>query len=205
AAWGNSGGPAVNSRAELIGVLTFVSLAPGPEGNIVQGFNFIIPSRAVRDFVKDTPVKINEDGAFNPVWFAGLRAFVSDDWGGAKGRFEEADKIQPGLTDVKRMLGEAIEKVKNPPPKPFPWFWVTIGVTLVSAGGYGGQLLVRWQKNRYRVGPSEIFKLIEAGKQPLVLDTRQQDGYGKMPIKIPRSIRIAPHGLQKRGRARLGI
>jgi S1-C subfamily serine protease len=199
AAWGNSGGPAVNFKAELLGVLTFVSLAPGPEGSIVQGFNFIIPSQAVRDFVKDTPLKINEQGKFNPVWFAGLRAFFSDDWHTAKRKFEDADKIQPGLTDVKRMLGEAIEKVKNPPPKPFPWFWVTIGVTLVSAGGYGGQLLFRWQKNRYRVGPSEIFKLIEAGKQPIVLDTRQQDAYDKMPIKIPGSIRLAPEELKSGG------
>ena len=29
AAWGNSGGPAINTKAELVGVLTFVSLAPG--------------------------------------------------------------------------------------------------------------------------------------------------------------------------------
>ncbi|MBI2554475.1 MAG: trypsin-like peptidase domain-containing protein [Candidatus Rokubacteria bacterium] len=50
AAWGNSGGPAVTARGEMVGVLTFVSLAPGPEGGIVQGFNFIIPSNAVRDF-----------------------------------------------------------------------------------------------------------------------------------------------------------
>jgi serine protease Do len=205
AAWGNSGGPAVNSKAELVGVLTFVSLAPGPEGSIVQGFNFIIPSQAVRDFVKDTPVKINEQGKFNPVWFAGLRAFFSDDAHTAKRKFEEADKIQPGLTDVKRMLGEAIERIKNPPPKPFPWFWVTIGVTLVSAGGYGGQLLVRWQKNRYRVGPSEIFRLIEAGKQPIVLDTRQQDAYDKMPIKIPGSLRLAPEDLKNGGAAGLDL
>ena len=205
AAWGNSGGPAVNFKAELLGVLTFVSLAPGPEGSIVQGFNFIIPSQAVKDFVKDTPIKINGPGKFNPVWFAGLRAFFSDDAHTAKRKFEEADKIQPGLTDVKRMLGEAIEKIKNPPPKPFPWFWVTIGVTLVSAGGYGGQLLVRWQRNRYRVGPSEIFKLIEAGKQPIVLDTRQQDAYDKMPIKIPGSIRLAPEDLKSGGVAGLDL
>ena len=78
-------------------------------------------------------------------------------------------------------------------------------MTLVSAGGYGGQLLVRWQKNRYRVGPSEIFKLIEAGKQPIVLDTRQQDAYDKMPIKIPGSLRLAPEDLKSGGAAGLDL
>src|SRR3989475_870781 len=109
AAWGNSGGPAVNSRGELLGVLTFVSLAPGPEGSIVQGFNFIIPSQVVKDFVKDTPVKINEQGKFNPVWFAGLRAFFSEDWRGAKRKFEEVDKIPIKIAGSIRLAPEDLK------------------------------------------------------------------------------------------------
>jgi len=205
AAWGNSGGPAINAKAELVGVLTFVSLAPGAEGSIVQGFNFAIPAQTVKNFVADQPVKLNQPGKFNQVWFAGLHDFFTEDWKGAKRKFEEADKIQPGLVDVKRMLGEAVEKVKNPPPKPFPWFWVTIGVTLLSAGGYGAQFAIRWQKNRFRVGPSEIVKLLEAGKQPLILDTRQQAQYDRMPIKIPGSIRLSPEDLASGGAASLDL
>jgi S1-C subfamily serine protease len=83
AAWGNSGGPAINARGDLLGVLTFVSLAPGPEGSIVQGFNFIIPAQVVRTFVKDTPIKIDDPGKFNPVWFAGLHDFFTEDFKGA--------------------------------------------------------------------------------------------------------------------------
>ena len=196
AAWGNSGGPAINSKAELVGVLTFVSLAPGAEGSIVQGFNFAIPARTVKNFVSDTPVKLNQMGKFDQAWFAGLRDFFTENWGGAKRKFEAADKIQPGLVDVKRMLGEATEKVKNPPPKPFPWFWVTVGVTLLSAGGYGAQVGLRWQKNRYRVGPSEVFKLAEAGKKPIIVDARQQKAYDEVPIKIPGSIRLSPEDLK---------
>ncbi len=196
AAWGNSGGPAINTKAELVGVLTFVSLAPGAEGSIVQGFNFAIPAETVRNFVGDQPVKLNQPGKFNQVWFAGLRDFFTEDYKGAKRKFEEADKIQPGLVDVRRMLGEAGEKVKNPPPKPFPWFWVAIGVTLLSAGGYGAQVGIRWQKNRYRVGPSEVFRLAEAGKKPMIVDTRQQKAYDEVPIKIPGSIRLSPEDLK---------
>jgi len=205
AAWGNSGGPVINAKGELIGVLTFVSLAPGAEGSIVQGFNFAIPARTVKAFVSDQPVKLNQLGRFDTVWFAGLHDFFSDDWKGAKRKFEDTDKIQPGLVDVKRMLGEAIEKVKNPPPKPFPWFWVTIGVTLLSAGGYGAQFAVRWQKNRYRVGPSEVIKLLETGKQPIILDARQQQAYDANPIKVLGSLRLSPEDLASGAAASLEL
>jgi len=199
AAWGNSGGPAINARGELLGVLTFVSLAPGPEGSIVQGFNFIIPAQAVRTFVKDTPIKIDDLGKFNPVWFAGLHDFFTEDFKDAVRRFEEADRILAGLADVKRMLGEARDKVKHPPPRPFPWFWVAVGVTFLSAGGFGTQYLVRWQRNRYRVGPSEVIKLLESGKQPIILDARSEQQYEMNPIKIQGSIRIAPEDLKRDG------
>ena len=195
AAWGNSGGPVINSKAELLGVLTFVSLAPGPEGSIVQGFNFIIPAQGVKEFVKDTPVKINDLGKFNLVWFAGLHDFFTEDWKDAVRKFEQVDKILSGLTDVRRMLGEAQEKVKNPPPKPFPWFWVALGVTVVSAGGFGGQWLHRWNKNRYRVHPSEVVRLIEGGKAPILLDARRADMYEQLPLTIRGSVRVVPEDL----------
>jgi S1-C subfamily serine protease/rhodanese-related sulfurtransferase len=195
AAWGNSGGPTVDDRGRVVGVLTFVSLAPGPEGSIVQGFNFVIPSAAVMDFVRDTPVKVNGGSKFNDVWYAGLNAFFMEDAKVALRRFEEADQLHPNLPDVKRMVAEAKEKVKNPPPKPFPWFWVALGVTLVSAGGFGGQWLHRWNKNRYRVHPSEVVRLAEGGKPPTILDTRRTDVYDALPLQIPGSVRVAPEDL----------
>lgn len=195
AAWGNSGGPAVDDRGNVVGILTFVSLAPGPEGSIVQGFNFVIPAQAVTDFVRGTPAKVNGSNKFNDTWYAGLNAFFTDDWKGALRRFEEADKLHPNLPDVRRMLSEAREKVKNPPPKPFPWFWVAIGVTLVSAGGYGGQMLHRWNKNRYRVHPSEVVRMIEGGKAPVILDARKADSFEQLPLKIRDSVRVTPEDL----------
>src|SRR5262249_57954582 len=62
AAWGNSGGPAVDDRGMVVGILTFVSLAPGSEGSIVQGFNFVIPSQAVRALGQGTPANLASHG-----------------------------------------------------------------------------------------------------------------------------------------------
>jgi hypothetical protein len=192
ASWGNSGGPAVTSRGEVLGVLTFVSPAPGAEGALVQGFNFIIPTQAVREFLQGTPVTPTGKSAFNDAWFAGLRAFFTEDASGAVHQFLRAEKLQPGLRDVKHQLDQAREKVKNPPPRPFPWFWVAIGVTFVSAGGYGAQFARRWARNRYRVQPSEVIRLLEAGKSPVIVDVGQPPAYDAQTLKIPGSIRIAP-------------
>jgi S1-C subfamily serine protease/rhodanese-related sulfurtransferase len=195
AAWGNSGGPAVDGQGRVLGVLTFVSLAAGPEGALVQGFNFIIPSMAVREFVQGTAVTLDGRSRFNELWWSGLRDFFADDWKRALDRFEQADKLVPNLPDVKRLMGEAREYLKNPPPRPFPWFWVALGVTVVSAGGYGLQLFRRWQKNRYRIGPSVVVKLLEEGKEPLLLDVRRPEAYDALPLKIPQSIRVEPNDL----------
>lgn len=195
ASWGNSGGPAVTSKGEVLGVLTFVSMTPGAEGSIVQGFNFVIPSHAVREFLTDTEVKLDGKSRFNDVWFRALRAYYSEDWAGAVKLFQETDRVIPKLPDVKRMLDEAQEKLKNPPPRPFPWFWVAIAVTVLSAGGYGLQFFLSWQKNRYRVQPSEVIRLMESGKDPIVVDARKSDAYEKLPLRIPHSLRLAPEEL----------
>ena len=126
---------------------------------------------------------------------AGLKALFSDDGPTALRYFEEADRLHPNLPDARRMLAEAREAVKNPKPKPFPWFWVAIGVTLVSAGGFGGQWLHRWNKNRYRVHPSEVVRLMESGKAPILLDARRADMYEQLPLTIRGSVRVTPEDL----------
>ena len=195
AAWGNSGGPAVNSRGEVAGVLTFVSLTPGAEGSIVQGFNFVIPSQAVRDFVKDTEVRLDGKSKFNTAWYEALRAFFSDDAPTAVRRLKDADAVLPKLPDVKHMLTEAEERVKHPPPRPFPWFWVAVGVTCLSAAAFGLQFFLRWQKNRYRIFPSEVIRLQESGKEAVLVDARKTEAYDTLPLRVPNSVRLAPEEL----------
>ncbi|MBI4240884.1 MAG: trypsin-like peptidase domain-containing protein, partial [Candidatus Rokubacteria bacterium] len=192
AAWGNSGGPAVNSRGEVVGVLTFVSLAPGPEGSIVQGFNFLIPSDAVHDFVKGTAVNPGAESRFNRIWWTGLRDFFNDSFTRAERQFQEANKLHASLTDVKRMIAEAQDKIKNPPPRPFPWAWVALGVTLVSASGFGGIWFRRWWRNRFRILPGQVITLMEKGLNPVFLDARTASDFETSPLKLPGAMRLLP-------------
>ena len=204
AAWGNSGGPAVNQQSEVVGVLTFVSLAPGAEGSIVQGFNFVIPADAVRDFLRDTPVKVNGKNPFNEAWFGGLRRLFAEDYKGAAAGFREANRLLPDLPDVRRALVEAEDKIKNPPPRPFPWALATGGLVALGFAGLltaGGQ---RWARGRHRVGLAELVGLIDSGDPPALVDARDRAIYVRSPYRIPGARYLAPEEVA-RGVAELGI
>lgn len=190
AAHGNSGGPAITNDATLVGVMTFVSLSS--TGAIVQGYNFLIPARDVAKFLQGTEVTWPGQSQFNPVWAAGIDALLEERYSTAVSQLQEANKILPGLTDVKRLLAEAQDRVKHPPPRPFPWAWATLGVTFLSVGAYGGMWGKRWWKNRYRVQPTHVIGFIERGLSPVLLDVRGKTDYETSPLKLPGAVRLDP-------------
>jgi S1-C subfamily serine protease/rhodanese-related sulfurtransferase len=192
AAHGNSGGPAIGNDALLIGVLTFISLSEG--GSIVQGFNFLIPARDVRTFLKGTEVKPGES-RFNPVWAAGLELLRQDRYAAAAAKLGEANALLPNLTVVKRSLAEAEHKVKNPPPRPFPWAWATLGVSLLSVGVYSGMFVRRWWHNRFRILPAQVIGAIENGDTPLLLDVRTRTDFETSPLRLPGAVRLEPEAV----------
>src|SRR5438034_11356249 len=191
AAHGNSGGPVVGDDAMLIGVLTATTLSGGSSGTILQGFNFVIPARDVKKFLDGTPVRPGES-RFNMAWMAGLDALFADRYATAVARLREANEMQPDLTDVKHALAEAERKLKNPPPQPFPWAWATLGVTVLSAGVYGGMLGRRLWKNRYRIVPAQVIGAIESGRNPKLVDARTKTDFETSPLRLPGAVRLDP-------------
>jgi S1-C subfamily serine protease/rhodanese-related sulfurtransferase len=190
ASHGNSGGPAINNDAEVVGVLTFVSLSS--TGGVVQGFNFLIPAKDVRAFLADTAVTKPGDSKFTRVWAAGLDALFNERYRAAFDRFSDVDHMLPNVPDVKHVLAEADRKVKNPPPRPFPWAWIAMGVSLVSVGAYGGMFARRWWKNRYRILPAQVIGLMEKGFSPVLLDVRSATDFETSPLKLPGAVRLSP-------------
>jgi S1-C subfamily serine protease/rhodanese-related sulfurtransferase len=195
AAHGNSGGPAITDEAALVGVMQFVSLSAS--GADVQGFNFLIPARDVGKFLQGTEVKKPGDSKFNPVWSAGVELLLAQRYKAALAKLTEANQLVPNLIDVKHSLDQAREKVKNPPPEPFPWALATLGVTLVSVGAYGGMWGKRWWKNRFRVTPIQVIGFIERGLNPVLLDVRTKSDFETSPLKLPSSIRLEPEEAER--------
>jgi rhodanese-related sulfurtransferase len=126
------------------------------------------------------------------VWRAGLEALVADRYSVAAARLTEANRLLPNLPDVKRALSEAEDKVKNPPPRPFPWAWVALGVTLASIAAYGGMFGRRWWKNRYRILPGQVVGLVERGFNPILVDVRTDADFETSPLKLPGALRLSP-------------
>jgi rhodanese-related sulfurtransferase len=193
AAHGNSGGPAVGDDSLVVGVLTFISLSEG--GAIIQGYNFMIPARDVRTFLQGTEVKPGES-RFNVAWKAGVELMLDQRYPAAVAKLAEVNALLPNLVDVKRAMVEAEDKVKHPPPRPFPWAWATLGVSLLSVGAYGGMFGRRWWRNRYRILPGQVIGAIESGNTPVLLDVRTKTDFETSPLRLPGAKRLEPEAVE---------
>jgi S1-C subfamily serine protease len=192
---GLSGGPALNPAGEVIGVMTFVTQG---EGGAVQGFNFVIPSAAVRDFLSGTTVALDETSRFNAAWHAALADFFAKRYSRALASLAEANRRLPELPDVLRITTEAKERAKSQPL--LPWGQVGFALVLAAFGGYALLLWRRWRRNAFRISPSEVARLLEGSDPPAIFDVREATAYERSPMRIPRSLRVTIADLENGGK-----
>ena len=183
---GTSGGPAVDAAGRVIGVMT--AGTQGDDG-AVQGFNFIIPVAVVKEFLSGTTVALDETSRFNAAWNAGLSAFFAGQHSRATPHLVEANRLLPELPDVERITVENAVRAKTQPL--LPWGQVGAGLVVASVAGYAALLGVRWRRNRFRISPSEVARLLEGTDPPAILDVREASTYAQSPVRIPRSLRIS--------------
>jgi S1-C subfamily serine protease len=203
AAWGNSGGPAITDEGGVIGVLTFVTLDSGG-GGIVQGFNFVIPSQAVRDFLRGMPVTLGERSRFNDEWYAALADYFGGSYTSAAKHFAETNRLLPELPDVKRLAAENDERVKNPPPRPFPWRPVAGAILVVAGAGLASLWVHNARRTRFLIRPSDVARMLEHADAPAIVDARDDETYAKSPVRLPNAVHVPPANVEQ-GVQSLGI
>jgi hypothetical protein len=184
---GTSGGPAVDAAGRVIGVMT--AGAEGGDSDAVQGFNFIIPVAVVKEFLSGTTVALDETSRFTSAWNAGLRAFFAGQHSRATPHLVEANRLLPKLPDVERITAENATLAKTQPL--LPWGQVGAGLVIASLAGYAVLLAVRRRRNRFRISPSEVARLLEGTDPPAILDVREASAYAHSPVRIPRSLRVS--------------
>ena len=111
--WGNSGGPAFDVKGEVVALATFISTSL--EGDqAIQGFNFLIPIDSIHALDKQVGLIPSTDSPFTREWDQAVQAFIGGNYQEALSHAEAADKIVPGLIDVRRaivrMRGQAEQK-----------------------------------------------------------------------------------------------
>ena len=101
--WGNSGGPAFNIKGDVVALATFISTSL--EGDqAIQGFNFLIPVDSIQAMTKQVGVTPSTDSPFTREWDQAVDAFIAGNLQEAMAHAEAADKIVPGLIDVRRAI-----------------------------------------------------------------------------------------------------
>ncbi|WP_160725529.1 S1C family serine protease [Bacillus sp. USDA818B3_A] len=105
---GNSGGPVINEKGQIIGLLTF--RGDTVNGQEVQGFNFAVPVNTVKEFVNQAGVR-NTKSDTDKLFQEGLELY----WGGyykhALEKFEAVQRIYPNHSEIKQYIANSEKKV----------------------------------------------------------------------------------------------
>lgn len=89
---GNSGGPALNAKGEVIGMANMGSV--GETGQLVAGFNFLVPSKLVMNYMNENGVQ-NKGGTVDETYRRGLGYYFAGAYASAIADFEAAKRMFP--------------------------------------------------------------------------------------------------------------
>lgn len=107
---GNSGGPVINEKGQIIGLLTF--RGDTVNGQEVQGFNFAVPVNTVKEFVNQAGVR-NTKSETDKLYQEGLELY----WGGyykhALEKFEAVQRIYPNHSEIKQYIANSEKKMDS--------------------------------------------------------------------------------------------
>ena len=107
---GNSGGPVINEKGQIIGLLTF--RGDTVNGQEVQGFNFAVPINTVKEFVNQAGVRHTKNET-DSLYKEGLELY----WGGyykhALEKFEAVQRIYPNHSEIKHYIANTEKKMTN--------------------------------------------------------------------------------------------
>ena len=112
--WGNSGGPAFSIKGEVVALATFISTSLDGD-QAIQGFNFLIPVDSIHALAKQVGLTPSTDSPFTREWDAAIEAFVEGRLREALTHAEAADKLVPGLIDVRRVIARVRARLGEKP------------------------------------------------------------------------------------------
>ncbi|MEO8361777.1 MAG: trypsin-like peptidase domain-containing protein, partial [Vicinamibacteria bacterium] len=101
---GNSGGPVLNEKGDVIGLLTF--RGDTVNNQEVQGFNFIVPINTAMEFVRQAGTE-NQVSPLDAKWREGLEYFWAGRYTEAKQSLGAVVALYPDHSEARKVMGTA--------------------------------------------------------------------------------------------------
>ncbi|MDQ3473846.1 MAG: trypsin-like peptidase domain-containing protein [Acidobacteriota bacterium] len=124
---GNSGGPVMTDKMEVIGLLTFGG--DRVNGQEISGFDFVVPSSTVMEFIKAAGVA-NEMGHADKAYREGLELYWDERYSGAIPKFEEVKRLFPEHSEVNRLIQGSQQAIAEGKDKS-TFHWTIVIIVLV--------------------------------------------------------------------------
>jgi hypothetical protein len=148
---GNSGGPALDMRGNVIGLATF--------GTDVQGFNFLVASSTLKEYVKAQKLDPKPSKTLAQ-WRDGLEHYWRDEYSAAIENFREVETLFPMHSEAGTLIRQSNEAKKEGKEKKPAGGNNGLVIGLVIGGivvvGGGGIMLARRGKKPHGGGPHAV-------------------------------------------------
>lgn len=147
---GNSGGPALNEKGEIVGMLTFRGDAVN--GQEVQGFNFIVPTSTIQEFVRQSGADVRPS-PIDARWREGLQHYWGQRYSDAKDSFADVLALYPDHSEARRLTTESQERIARGEDRSRGLLGIVLlglagAGAVVVAGGLGVYLMLRGRRKR---------------------------------------------------------
>jgi S1-C subfamily serine protease len=156
---GNSGGPVVNDKGEIVGLLTFRGNTVNDQE--VQGFNFCVTSSTVMEFIKQAGVT-NEEGLVDKRYREGLELYWDQNYTKAITKFEEVARLYPQHSETARLIRDSQQAIAEGKEKSGFGSFVVLGVLgllgLLVVGAVVGFVVMRSKKQPARPAAQQAFQ-----------------------------------------------
>lgn len=144
---GNSGGPALNSKGEVIGLSTF-GLRDQQTGADAQGANFLVPTSIVKEFLDRTNVSPST-GPVTEKWTEAVLLMEQGYYKAAQEKLNEVDTLRPGMPWVQNAKSTAQKEIMAGNDKtPNTIIPLAIGGGVVLLAIIGGVIVVSSKKKK---------------------------------------------------------
>lgn len=151
---GNSGGPVLNANGEVIGLATFGSIDNA--GTEVQGFNFVMPTTIVEEFLEDAGVEAGE-GALTPTYRNAVNAGIEHRYREQLTLLQQIEEETTEIPAVVEMRDTAEAKVAagedETPSAPIALYAGIAALALLAIGAFA----MTKRRARARTAPASSF------------------------------------------------